>query len=40
MYAPVSGEVVEVNNVLSDDPAKVRAWWHGDTGYRGHGLTA
>lgn len=25
VYAPVSGEVVEVNNVLSDDPAKVNS---------------
>ena len=24
VYAPISGEVVEVNNALVDDPSKVR----------------
>ena len=28
VYAPLSGEVVEVNEALTDDPSKVRASGH------------
>lgn len=26
VYCPVSGEVVEINSALADEPAKVRTW--------------